>query len=113
MQFFRNEVFSAPTSFLVLASLRQAVRLACLAAASPEAAPEAAPEAVAEAGAATAGAAGAGGAAGASAWPPAIAHRLRDKAAATAAKLVKSLALIHPRIASMNCRTHEARMKLA
>src|SRR5258707_10526579 len=36
MQFLRNAVFSAPTSFLALASLRHAVRLACLAAASPE-----------------------------------------------------------------------------
>src|ERR1700682_2801113 len=36
MQFFRNAVFSAPTSFLALASLRHAVRLACFAAASPE-----------------------------------------------------------------------------
>src|SRR5258708_18929555 len=36
MQFFRNTVLSAPTSFLVLASLRHAVRLACFAAASPE-----------------------------------------------------------------------------
>src|SRR5258708_39509236 len=35
MQFLRNAVFSAPTSFLDLASLRQAVRLACFAAASP------------------------------------------------------------------------------
>jgi hypothetical protein len=102
MQFFRKEVFSAPTSFFVLASLRQAVRFACLAAASPEAAAEAA----------TAGAAGADGAAGASLKPSAIAKWLRDKAA-KAAKLVKSLALMHARIASMNCRTDEARMKLA
>ena len=57
MQLFRNEVLSAPTSFFVLASLRQAVRFACLAAASPD-------EAVDEA---TAGAAGDGDAAGASA----------------------------------------------
>ena len=109
MQPFRNEVFSAPTSFLVLTSLRQAVRLACLAAASPE---EAAAD-VAVAGAATAGAAGDGDAAGASVKPPAIAHTLKDTAAATAAKLAISLALMHPRIASMNCRTDEARMKLA
>jgi hypothetical protein len=108
MQPFRNEVFSAPTSFLVLASLRQAVRFACLAAASPDVAADAV-----TAGAATAGAAGDGGAAGASLKPSAIADRPRDKAAARAAKLVKSLALIHARIASMNCRTDEARMKLA
>jgi hypothetical protein len=36
MQLFRNAVLSAPTSFLVLASLRHAVRLACFAAASAE-----------------------------------------------------------------------------
>jgi hypothetical protein len=65
MQLFRNEVFSAPTSFFVLASLRQAVRFACLAAASPD---EAADEAAgAPADAATAGAGGDVGAAGASA----------------------------------------------
>jgi hypothetical protein len=34
MQFLRNAVFSAPMSFFVLASLRQAVRLRCFAAAS-------------------------------------------------------------------------------
>jgi hypothetical protein len=32
---FKNAVFSAPTSFLTLLSLRQVVRLACFAAASP------------------------------------------------------------------------------
>jgi hypothetical protein len=35
IQLFRNVVLSAPTSFLALASLRQAVRFTCLAAASP------------------------------------------------------------------------------
>ena len=65
MQLFRNEVLSAPTSFFVLASLRQAVRFACLAAASPD---EAVDDAVDDApDAATAGAAGDGDAAGASA----------------------------------------------
>ena len=106
MQPFRNEVFAAPTSFLVLASLRQAVRFACLAAASPDAAAEAVADMAAGAGAD-------GGAVGASLKPSAIAQRLRDKTAARAAKLVKSLALMQPRIASMNCRTDEARMKLA
>ena len=99
MQLFRNEVFSAPTSFFVLASLRQAVRFVCLAAASPDAAADAAAQADAEADVATvvaAGAAGAGGAAGASPRPSAIAHRPRDKAAARAAKLAKSLALMQP-----------------
>ena len=93
MQLFRNEVFSAPTSFFVLASLRQAVRFACLAAASPDTAAEVPAD---EATAGAAGATGAGGAAGASLKPSAIAHRLRDKTAARAAKLVKSLALMHP-----------------
>jgi hypothetical protein len=98
MQLFRNEVFSAPNSFFVLASLRQAVRFACLAAASPDAGADAVAEtadADAEAGDVTV-VAGAGGAAGASLRPSAIAHRVRDKAAAKAAKLVKSRALIHP-----------------
>src|SRR5260370_35512829 len=53
MQFFRNAVLSAPTSFLVLASLRQAVRLACFAAASPEGGAEAGTGAVFAAGGAT------------------------------------------------------------
>jgi hypothetical protein len=120
MQLFRNEVFSAPNSFFVLASLRQAVRFACLAAASPDAGADAVAEtaetadadADAEAGD-VAVAAGVGGTAGASLKPSAIAHRVRDKAAAKAAKLEKSRALMHPRIASLNCRTDEARMKLA
>jgi hypothetical protein len=107
MQLFRKDVFSAPSSFFVLASLRQAVRFVCLAAASPD---EAEDEAVDEA---TAGATGDGAAAGASLKPSAITNRLRDKATPRAAILVKSLALILARIASMNCRTDEARMKLA
>jgi hypothetical protein len=41
MQSFKNAVFSAPSNFLYLVSLRQAVRLACFAAASPAAAVEA------------------------------------------------------------------------
>jgi len=41
MQSFKNAVFSAPNNFLVFASLRQAVRWACFAAASPAAAVEA------------------------------------------------------------------------
>src|SRR5579863_8101329 len=95
MQLFRNEVFSAPTSFFVLAFLRQAVRFACLAA-SADAAEEAAEEALdgvetrvgeAAADVAAAGAAGDGGAAGVSPKLLAIAHRLRDRAAPRAAKL--------------------------
>ena len=35
MQLFRNAVLSAPMSFFVLASFRQAVRFKCFAAASP------------------------------------------------------------------------------
>jgi hypothetical protein len=42
MQSFKNAVFSAPTNFLALVSLRHAVRLACFAAASPAAGVEAA-----------------------------------------------------------------------
>jgi hypothetical protein len=68
MQSFKNAVFSAPNNFLVLASLRQAVRWACFAAASPAAAVEAG--AVVEAGVAVeAGIAVAGAAVeGAGAW---------------------------------------------
>ena len=40
MQLFKNAVLSAPTNFLVLLCCRQAVRLACLAAASLPAAAE-------------------------------------------------------------------------
>ena len=39
MQLFRNAVFSAPISFFALASLRQAVRFTCFAAASPATGP--------------------------------------------------------------------------
>jgi hypothetical protein len=118
MQLFRYEVLSAPNSFFVLASLRQAVRFACLAAASPDAGADAEAADTAEADVAVAVAdvavaAGVGGAAGASLKPSAIAHRVRDNAAARAAKLVKSRALMHARIASLNCRTDEAWMKLA
>jgi hypothetical protein len=41
MQSFKKAVFSALSNFLALASLRQAVRWACFAAASPAAAAEA------------------------------------------------------------------------
>jgi len=54
MQSFKNAVFSAPSNFLALVSLRQAVRLACFAAASPAAGEEAAADV--EAGAAVVGA---------------------------------------------------------
>jgi hypothetical protein len=60
MQSFKKAVFSAPSSFLVLVSLRHAVRWACFAAASPAAAVEAAvvmeAAVVVEAGAAVEGA---------------------------------------------------------
>lgn len=49
MQSFKKAVFSALSNFLALASLRQAVRLACFAAASPAAAVEAGAPAEAEA----------------------------------------------------------------
>jgi hypothetical protein len=54
MQSFKKAVFSALSNFLALASLRQAVRLACLAAASLAAAVEA--DAAVEAGVAVEGA---------------------------------------------------------
>src|SRR5580658_4659303 len=62
MQPCRNDVLSAPTSFLALASLRHAVRLACFAAASPEGAAAGVADgfAAAGAGAVGAGVAGAG-----------------------------------------------------
>src|SRR6266851_1703616 len=101
MQFFRNAVFSAPTSFLVLASLRQAVRLACFTAASGEDGAEGGPAAGFAAGGALApaatvpeaaapGAAAPGtsarGAGGASANAPAVVSRQRHTAAATVEK---------------------------
>jgi hypothetical protein len=99
MQAFRNDVFSAPTNFLVLASFRHAVRLACLAAASPDGAagaPAAVVEAVDElaAGAAATGALAPRGG-GAAANAPATAHRLRHAAAAA----VEKRTLMPPRIA--------------
>jgi hypothetical protein len=78
MQFFRKDVLSAPTSFFVFASLRQAVRLACFAAASLDMGP------VAGAGAG-AGAGGGAGAVGVSANPPAADNRQIHTAAATIA----------------------------
>jgi hypothetical protein len=108
MQFFTNEVFSAPTSFFVLASLRHAVRLACFAAASLGGA-------VGDAGAGFAGAAAGALLTGASAAcagdaaanPPATGNRLRHAAAATVEKRMGT------RIALTVNRTDEARMKLA
>jgi hypothetical protein len=50
MQSFKNAVFSAPSNFLALVSLRQAVRLVCFAAASPAAAVEAGADAETSAG---------------------------------------------------------------
>src|SRR6266404_6504733 len=93
MQFFRNAVLSAPTSFLVLASLRQAVRLACFAAASPEGGAEAGTGAVFAAGGATVPGAAAPGAVaagmsaraagGAAIKAPAMGSRQRHTAAAS------------------------------
>src|SRR5271157_2614143 len=82
MHFCRNDVFSAPTSFLALVSLTQAVRLACFAAASPEGGAGAAGM-----GFAGDGVPGAGVSArcvgGAAANPPTISSRQRHTAAAT------------------------------
>src|SRR5260370_27109334 len=96
MQFFRNAVLSAPTSFLVVASLRRVVRLACLAAASPEGGAEAGTGAVFAAGGATApgtaapGAVAAGmsarAAGGAAIKAPAMGSRQRHTAAASVEK---------------------------
>src|SRR5579863_942549 len=96
MQFFRNAVLSAPTSFLVFASLRQAVRLACFAAASPEGEAEGGGDVVFAAGGATvAGTAAPGvaapgtsapGAGGVAAKAPATGSRQRHTAAATVEK---------------------------
>jgi hypothetical protein len=106
MQFFRKVVFSAPTSFLDLASLRHAVRLACFAAASPKGGTPAGAGAVVEVGAA--------GALGAAANPPAAGNRQRHShaAAATVAKHM-GISLMEGRIASPDSCTDEARMKLA
>ena len=106
MQVFRNEVFSAPTSFFALASLRHAARLACLAAASGVAA-----AGVAGAGALCAAVPGtsARGAEGAAANAPQIGNR--QTAAATVEK--RMFTLIQSRIAPRDTLTDEARMKLA
>ena len=103
MQVLRKDVLSAPTSFLALAFLRQAVRLACFAAASlGGAAAEIPGAAAAVAGAAAGAAAGVGGAANA-----VTADRLRTTAAARVEKRMGA------RIAPAGDRTDEARMKLA
>lgn len=90
MQFFRNEVLSAPTNFFALASLRHAVRLACFAAASPDGAAGAAAPGAAAAGAAAAGAAAPGASArcagGMAENPLASGNRQRHAAAATSEK---------------------------
>jgi hypothetical protein len=78
MQVLRKEVLSAPTSFFALAFLRQAVRLACFAAASLGGAAAGVPGAAA---AVAAVAAGVGGAANA-----VTADRLSATAAARVAK---------------------------
>jgi hypothetical protein len=70
IQFFRKDVLSAPINFFVFASLRQAVRLACFAAASLDMGP------------AAGGGAAAGAGAGVSANPPAAGNRHNHTAAA-------------------------------
>jgi hypothetical protein len=117
MQLFRNAVFSAPTSFLALASLRHSVRLACFAAASPEGA-----AAGAGAGPAGDGALVEAAVTGTSANPLPTGSRLRHTAAAMAEKRMVTTpsktrshrpVLMEFRIAPANGLTDEARMKLA
>jgi hypothetical protein len=124
MQSFRNEVFSAPTSFFAFTALRHAVRLACFAAASLEGG-EAAAAAVAVPGVLLPGATVPGAspwsAGGAAAKPHATGNKLRHTAAATAEKrMIDYLktqshrqALGESRIAPAHSRTDEAGMKLA
>jgi hypothetical protein len=103
MQVLRKEVLSAPTSFFALAFLRQAVRLACFAAASlGGAAAGVSGAAAAVAGVAAGASAGVGGAANA-----VTADKLRTTAAARVEKRMGA------RIAPAGDRTDEARMKLA
>jgi hypothetical protein len=109
MQPCMNDVLSAPTSFLALASLRHAVRLACFAAASAEgvaAGAAAVGFAAAGAGVAAAGVPGVSAlcADGVAANPPATAYSHRH----TAGQVLKAV-----RIALTVGRTDEARMKLA
>src|ERR1700728_547030 len=78
MQVLRKEVLSAPTSFFALAFLRQAVRLACFAAASLGGAAPGVPGAAAAVVGAAAGASAGGGGAG----DEVTADRLRTTAAA-------------------------------
>jgi hypothetical protein len=103
MQVLRKEVLSAPTSFFALAFLRQAVRLACFAAASLGGAAAGVPGAAAAvAGVAAGASARVGGAANA-----VTADKLRTTAAARVEKRMGA------RIAPAGDRTDEARMKLA
>src|SRR5579864_1976548 len=98
MQALRKEFFSAPTSFFALARLRQAVRLACLAAASPEGGAAGSADAgFAAAGATVAGAAAPGAtvpgtsaynAGGAAANAPDAASRLSQAAAAAVGRRI-------------------------
>ena len=98
MQVLRKDVLSAPTSFFALAFLRQAVRLACLAAASLGGVATGAPDAAVVVGT-SAVAAGAAN--------PTTADRLRTTAAV---RVEKRMGV---RIAPTHRRTDEARMKLA
>src|SRR3984885_7544773 len=103
MQVLRKEVLSAPTSFFALAFLRQAVRLACFAAASLGGAAAGVPGAAA----AVAGVAGGASAGGGGAANAVTADKLRTTAAARVEKRMGA------RIAPAGDRTDEARMKLA
>ena len=108
MQFLKNAVFSAPTSFLALASLRHDVRLACLAAASPEGGVAAGGLAGVAAAPGMAAAGTSACSAGGAANTPAAG---RQKHTATAT--VRKQRLMESRIALTHNRTDEARMKLA
>ena len=101
MQVLRKEVLSAPTSFFALAFLRQAVRLACFAAASLGGTTAGVPDAATAAAGVLAS-----GASARTASNPATAERLRTMAA----KVEKRMGV---RIAPACDRTDEARMKLA
>jgi hypothetical protein len=117
MQVFRNEVLAAPKSFLARASLRHAVRLACLAAASLGGATAGVPDAAVAAGVAVP--AGASALCGGEA--AAATDRVRHTAAATVDKRMgisfedskPPAGARRGRIAPACNRTDDARMKLA
>jgi hypothetical protein len=109
MQLFKNAVLSAPTNFLALLCCRQAVRLACFAAASP---PVSAGFEAGVALAATAIVAGAG-VSDATGFTAQIRNMRHRALAANAGRMTNPQNGCYPhRIAFEVNRTHEARMKL-